>query len=87
MLRVFEILTGIGAVCAAILLFIAFASGMSAPQQGAAAAIAIGLVVVPYCWTGVLQRRAMIAQARPEPPPGSKKAKAMSKLKLEPLDF
>lgn len=75
MLRLFEILTGIGAVCAALLLIGAFGSGMSAPQQGAAAAMALGLVVIPYCVTGVLQRRALL----------SKRVDAQPK--LGPLDF
>lgn len=66
MLRLFEVLTGVGAVIAAVLLFTAFAAGMSAPQQGAAAALALGFVIIPYCVLGMLQRKRLIEQ-RPTP--------------------
>lgn len=73
MLRFFEVLTGLGATIATLLLLAALASGMSAPQQGALAAIAIGFVVIPYCVLGMLQRRAMLQRD--------------TQAKLAPLDF
>jgi hypothetical protein len=71
MLRLFEILTWIGAAFASLLLLTAFAGGISAPQQAAAAGMAIGLVVIPYCVTGMLQRREMIGPKKTSyaPPP------------------
>lgn len=64
MLKLFEILTGVGAALAALLLFTAFAGGMSAPQQGAAAAIALGMVVTPYCVLAMLQRKRLLERGR-----------------------
>lgn len=73
MLRLFEVLMCVGAIIAALLLFTALASGMSAPQQGATAAIAVGFVVIPYCIVGMLQRKRLIERR--------------GKMELAPLDF
>lgn len=57
MLRLFEILTWFGAGLATLMLLAAFGGGMSAPQQGATAGMSLGLIVIPYCIVGMLQRR------------------------------
>ena len=50
----FKILTFVGATLGLLIVIISF--GMSAPQQGAAAAVAVFLVVAPYCVHGVIYR-------------------------------
>jgi hypothetical protein len=53
-MSVFKVLTFIGAALGA--LFVALSFGMSAPQQGAAAGVALFLVIAPYCVHGVIHR-------------------------------
>lgn len=72
MLRLFEFLTGVGAALATIILVMAFTSN-SAPQQAAAAGIALCFVVIPYCVLGMLQRGQLL--------------RARRKSDLPPLDF
>jgi ABC-type spermidine/putrescine transport system permease subunit II len=63
-MKVFEILTYIGAAIGLLMLFSTFgASG--APQEAAGAAMAVAWVVIPYCVTSVLQRRKLIEQSKP----------------------
>lgn len=64
MLRLFEILTWFGASFASLLAFLAIVSGMSAPQQGATAGMALCLVVIPYCVVGMLQRREILERRK-----------------------
>lgn len=78
MIRFFEVMTGVGAMLAALILLVALGSGMSAPQQAAAAAIGLGFVIIPYCVLGMLQRRALLARRQ------VKTAKGEG---LEPLGF
>jgi hypothetical protein len=58
MIRLFEVLTWIGAVLGAIMLGGGLSNSTSAPQQAAAAGIAIALVAIPY----MLQRRQMLKE-------------------------
>lgn len=76
MIRLFEILTGIGAVLAVLMLAAVVPAG-SAPQQAAGAAIALCLVAIPYCVAAVMQRREML---RRMPRPGTA-------ANMEPLEF
>ena len=50
----FSIVTIIGSLTGAFLLFTSFAMD-SAPQQGALAATAVGFAVIPYCITRAIQ--------------------------------
>lgn len=43
------VLTILGAVIGAIILFLGLATATGAPQQAAAAAAAVAFVVIPYC--------------------------------------
>jgi ABC-type antimicrobial peptide transport system permease subunit len=54
-MNLWKILTFIGAAIGALFVFGALASG-SAPQQAAAAGIALFFVVAPYCVQGVIYR-------------------------------
>lgn len=83
MLRLFEILTEIGAVIATVMLFMAFAAD-SAPRQGAIAAMALCFVVIPYCVLGAFQRRAVLDRM-PKPTDTTKAAKNAPE--FEPLGF
>jgi hypothetical protein len=56
---VFEIITLVGAICGAGLLFSGFLPGQSAIQTGAAAAAGVGLAAIPYCMAGVFHRASM----------------------------
>lgn len=58
MIRLFEILTWAGAIFA-FLISVGSMSG-SAPQQAAAVAFALSLVIIPYCVLGMLQRRELM---------------------------
>jgi uncharacterized membrane protein len=53
-----QFIAGLGAIAGGVVLFIASSSHMSAPQEAAAAAFAIGLAVVPY----VLMRCVQLAR-------------------------
>jgi len=50
----FKILTFIGATIGLLIVLLSFS--MSAPQQGAAAGVALFLVIAPYCVNGVIHR-------------------------------
>lgn len=54
----FEILTAAGATIGAFLLGTGLTTAQSAVQEGAAAAVAIACVALPYCIAGVLHRAA-----------------------------
>ena len=54
MKHLFSIVTIIGGLVGALLLFVSFAVD-SAPQQGALAATAVGFAVIPYCITRAIQ--------------------------------
>jgi len=77
--RLFEILTYIGAVLALLMLATAFGVS-SAPQEAAAAAIGLCFVAIPYCVAGTLQRREMLNRTKAAKP-------AKAKAEFEPLDF
>ena len=62
MLRVFEVLTWIGAALGGLMLFGGLSAANGAPQEAAAAAMAVALVVIPYCILGMLQRRQMLKE-------------------------
>ncbi|MYL97072.1 hypothetical protein GR702_04700 [Novosphingobium sp. FGD1] len=53
-MALFKVLTFVGAVIGLLLVVASFS--MSAPQQGAAAAVAVFLVIAPYCVHGVMYR-------------------------------
>jgi hypothetical protein len=55
-MRVMEIITYIAAVIAAFVLFATESSANGAPQEAAGAALALGIVVIPYCVTATMQR-------------------------------
>lgn len=54
-MKLWKIVTFVGAAIGALLVFGAIADG-SAPQQAAAAGIALFFVVAPYCVQGVIYR-------------------------------
>lgn len=60
MLKLFEVLTWIGAICAFLMSFGMMSSGLSAPQQAAGIAFALALVIIPYCIAAMLQRKELI---------------------------
>lgn len=49
MKHLFCIVTIVGGLIGALLLFFSFVASDSAPQQGALAAVAIGCAIIPYC--------------------------------------
>ncbi|MDE0076177.1 MAG: hypothetical protein OXO50_01585 [Caldilineaceae bacterium] len=54
MKHLFSVVTVVGGLIGALLLFVSFAMD-SAPQQGALAATAVGFAVIPYCITRAIQ--------------------------------
>jgi hypothetical protein len=62
MMRLFEVLTWIGAIIGAIILLGGLSISASAPQEAAAAAMAVAMVAIPYCVLGMLQRRQMLKE-------------------------
>ena len=62
-MRVFEILTFVGAAVGALFLLMTFGAN-GAPQEAAGAALAVAFVVIPYCVLSALQRRELIARYR-----------------------
>lgn len=60
MIRLFEVLTWAGAVCAFLLSFGVLSGGASAPQQAVGISFALCLVVIPYCVLSMLQRKEML---------------------------
>jgi ABC-type phosphate transport system permease subunit len=58
-----RIVTYCAAVVATLILFLGFQSANGAPQEAAAAALALGVIVIPYCITAMQQRQAMIVVA------------------------
>jgi hypothetical protein len=87
-LRVFEILTWIGAVTAALLLIVAMGAPY-APAQSALIALAIALVTIPYCLAGVLFRRRLLDRMPPASTPtrSARQSKRPKDATFEPLDF
>lgn len=55
MKHLFCIVTIVGGLIGALLLFFSFVATDSAPQQGALAAVAVGLAVIPYCITRAIE--------------------------------
>lgn len=60
MLKLFEVLTWLGAVFAALLAFGTLSGGASAPQQSVGISFALTLVVIPYCVLSTLQRKELL---------------------------
>ena len=56
-MKILENITFIGAGIGALFLLLGLTSSSGAPQEAAAAAMAIAFVAIPYCVTSVLQRR------------------------------
>ncbi len=63
-MKLFEILTYIGAALGLLMLVSTFGAN-GAPQEAAGAAMAVAWVVIPYCVASVLQRRKLIEQGKP----------------------
>ena len=59
-MRFFEILTFIGAALGGLVLILGVFGASGAPQEAAAAGIAIALVAIPYCITATLHRGELI---------------------------
>jgi ABC-type phosphate transport system permease subunit len=55
-----EIITIICGVLAALILIAGIGGANGAPQEAAAAALAVAIVGIPYCITATLQRRALL---------------------------
>ena len=64
-MKAFEVITSICAVLAALMLLVAFTGSNGAPQEAAGAAMAVALVVIPYCVLSMLQRKKLIEQGKP----------------------
>lgn len=62
MIKLFEMLTWVGATCAFLLSFGTLSGGAPAPQQAVAMSFALCLVVIPYCALSMLQRKALLKQ-------------------------
>jgi hypothetical protein len=56
LLLILDGFTALGAIFGGLLLVSAFGADASAPQQGALAAMAVALVAIPYCFSGMLHR-------------------------------
>ena len=63
----FEAITFLGVLLGAFLLFMTFTSASGAPQQAAGAAMAMAVVVIPYCMTAMLQRAELLKKEKDEP--------------------
>lgn len=59
-MKFFETLTFIGAAIGGLFLLLGLTASQGAPQEAAAAGMAIAFVAIPYCVTSVLQRREII---------------------------
>ena len=55
MKQLFCIVTIVGGLIGALLLFLSFAATDSAPQQGALATVAVGCAIIPYCITRAIE--------------------------------
>lgn len=64
-MKAFEIITGSCALIAALMLAGTMFGSSGAPQEAAGAAMAVALVVIPYCVLSMLQRRELIKQGKP----------------------
>lgn len=62
-MRVFEILTFIGATIGALLLTLGLFTSTGAPQEASAAALALAFVGLPYCVLATLQRREILRRS------------------------
>lgn len=60
MVKLFEILTWVGATFAALLSFGTLSGGNPAPQQAVGLIFALSLVVIPYCVLSALQRKELM---------------------------
>jgi membrane protein implicated in regulation of membrane protease activity len=63
-MRVWEIATFISAALAGVILLLGVGGAAGAPQEAAAAAIALALVAIPYCVSATLQRRELVRLLR-----------------------
>lgn len=59
-MKAFELATFVGAGIGALFLLLGLTASSGAPQEAAAAGMAIAFVAIPYCVTSVLQRREII---------------------------
>lgn len=55
----FDMLTVLGVAVGCVLVYFAFMGGASAPQQGALAALAVAVTVIPYCLSATNHRAHM----------------------------
>lgn len=60
MIKLFEMLTWIGAAIAFLMSLGILSGGAGAPQQAAGLIFALSSVIVPYCVLSSLQRKAML---------------------------
>lgn len=60
MIRLFEVLTWLGAAGAFLISFGTLSSGAPAPQQAVAICLALSLVIIPYCVLSMIQRKALL---------------------------
>lgn len=60
MIKLFEVLTWIGATLAFLLASGTLSGGAGAPQQAVALSFALCLVIIPYCVLSMLQRKALL---------------------------
>jgi ribosomal protein S9 len=65
-MRIMEIVTMAFGALAVLVLIGGVMGAAGAPQEAAAAAIAIALVGIPYCITATLQRRALLKRGERE---------------------
>ncbi len=61
MLTIMRVVTGIAAVLALLVLFATFSTATGAPQEAAGTALALAIIIIPYCVTAMMQRSALIA--------------------------
>jgi len=54
-----EVVTTLGAIFGVLLLVFAFTAATGAPQEGAAAALAVAVTVIPYCLAAMAARLEM----------------------------
>jgi hypothetical protein len=64
-MRAMEVVTYICGAIAAFILIVGFTAANGAPQEASAAALAAALVIIPYCITATMHRRAALKAATP----------------------
>lgn len=63
-MRLFEILTYVGAAFGALLVLMVLTSARGAPQEAAGAAMALAFTAIPYCVASLLLKREMLRRLR-----------------------